>query len=81
MGAVVSGSGPGGSRSEGVEDVLYIGRPGGPTLWGGDLGSHSEDGEVPGQFSVQGRKEDHWEATAAKEVQELGIPTAGRALR
>ena len=28
---------------------------------------HSEDGEGPGQFSVQGRKKDHWEATAAKE--------------
>ena len=27
-------------------------------------------------FSLQGRDEDHWEATAAKEIRDLGIPTA-----
>ena len=76
MGAVVSGSGPGGSIPEGVKDILYSGFPGGPNLWGRDLGSHSEDGEGPGQFSVQGSEEDHWEATAAKERLELGLTTS-----
>ena len=73
----VSGSGTGGSRPEGIEDLLYSGIPGGPPLWGGDLGPNSKDGEGSGQFLVQGREEDHWEATAAKERRELGIPTAG----
>ena len=78
LGAVVSGSRPGGSIPEGVEDLLYSGRPSGRNLWGGDLGPHSEDGEVSGQFLVQGREEDHWEATAAKERRELGLSTAVR---
>ena len=77
MGAAVSGSGPGGSRPKGVEDLLYSGLPGSPTLWGGDVGPHSEDGEGPGQFSVQGREEDQWEATTSKERRELGLPTDG----
>ena len=77
MGAVVSGSGPGGSIPKGVEELLYSGRPGGPTLWGGDVVPHSEDGEGPGQLSAQGSKEDHWEATAAKERREMGLPTSG----
>ena len=68
----------GGSRPEGVEDLLYSGRPGGPTLWEGDMGPHSKDGEGPGQISVQGREEDHWEAPAAKERRDMGIPTSGR---
>ena len=59
LGAVVSGSEPGGSRPKGVEDLLYRSCPGGLTLWGGDLGPHSEDGEGPGQLSVQGYKEYH----------------------
>ena len=74
---VVLGSGPGGSRTEGVEDLLYISCPGGPTIWGGDLGTHSKDGEVLVQFSDQGRKEDHWGATTAKERRELGICNSG----
>ena len=41
------------------------------------MGPNSLDGEGPGQFSVQGCEEDHWEKTAAKEGRELGIPTAG----
>ena len=76
--AVVSGSELGGSIPEDVEELVYSGHPGGPTLWGGDLGPHSEDGEGPGKFSVQGREEDHWEATAEKERRDLGIPTPGR---
>ena len=35
------------------------------------------DGEGPGQFPVQGREEDHMEATTATEGRELEIPTAG----
>ena len=70
------GAGPGGSGPEGVADVLYSGNPGGTPLWGGYLGTHPKDGEGPGQFSVQGREEDHWEATAAKEIREMVIPTA-----
>ena len=50
LGTVVSGSRPGGIIPEGVEELLYSGCPGGPTLWGGDLGPHSEYGEGPGQF-------------------------------
>ena len=71
------GAGTGGSIPEGVADVLYSGSPGSPTIWGGYLGHQPEDGEGPVQFSVQGREKDHWEATAAKETRELGIPNAG----
>ena len=71
------GAGPGGSGPEGVVELLYSGCPGGPPHWGRDVGPHPEDGEGPGQFSVQGREEDHWEATTTKEGRELGIPTAG----
>ena len=72
------GAGPGGSGPKGVTDVLYSSILDGPPLWGGDLGTNPEEGEGPGQFSVQGGKEDHWEATAAKDRRELGIPTSGR---
>ena len=41
------------------------------------MGPNSADGEGPEHFPVQGREEDHWEATAAKEGRELGLPTAG----
>ena len=41
------------------------------------MGLNAADGEGPGKFPVQGRNEDHGEATAAKEGRELGIPTAG----
>ena len=51
---------------EGVGGGLYGGRPGGATLWGVDVGPHSEDLEGPGQLSVQGREEAHWEADAAE---------------
>ena len=41
------------------------------------MGPHSEDGEGPGQLSVQGRKEDDWEAAAAKERREMVLPASG----
>ena len=41
------------------------------------MGPHSEDGEGPGQISVQGREEDHWEVAAAKERREMGLPASG----
>ena len=41
------------------------------------MGIDAADGEGPGQFPVQGRKEDHGETTAAKEGLELDIPAAG----
>ena len=41
------------------------------------MGLNSADGEGPGKFPVQGREEDHGEATVAKEGRDLGIPTAG----
>ena len=41
------------------------------------MGTDSGDGEGPGQFSVQGRAEDHGEAAAAKEVRELVLPFVG----
>ena len=40
------------------------------------MGPHSKDGEGPGQISVQGRKEDHWEVAAAKERREMGLPAS-----
>ena len=57
--------------------LQHSGHSGGPALWGGDLGPNSADGEGPGQFPVQGRKEYHWETTTAKEGRYLGLPTAG----
>ena len=41
------------------------------------MGPHSEDGEVPGQISVQGREEAHWEASAVEYGWELGLPASG----
>ena len=41
------------------------------------MGSDSKDGEVPGQFSVQVRAEDHGEADAAREGQYLVLPFVG----
>ena len=46
-------------------------------LWGGDMGPHSEDGEGPGQPSVQGREGDHREASAAEERRDLVLPASG----
>ena len=41
------------------------------------MGPHSEDVEGPGQLSVQGCEEAHWEAAAAEEIRELGLPASG----
>ena len=41
------------------------------------MGINAADGEGPGQFLVQGCKEDHGETTTAKEGRELDIPAAG----
>ena len=41
------------------------------------MGADSEDGEGPGLFSVQGRAEDHGEASAAREGRELVLPFVG----
>ena len=41
------------------------------------MGPHPEDGAGPGQFSTQGREEDHWEAAAETVGWELGIPASG----
>ena len=77
MGAVISDSDPGGGRSEGIGKFLQGSGTGGVAVWGRDVGPHSKDGAGPGQFSTQGRKEDHWEAGAAAYGWELGIPASG----
>ena len=41
------------------------------------MSPHSEDGEGPGQLSVQGCKEAHREADAVEEVWELVLPASG----
>ena len=41
------------------------------------MGVNGADGEGPGQFPVQGRKVDHGETAAAKEVKELDLPAFG----
>ena len=42
------------------------------------MGADSEDGEGPGQFSVQGCAVNHGEADAAREGRELVLPFVGR---
>ena len=42
------------------------------------MGTDGEDGKCPGQFSVQGRAEDHREAAEAREGRELVLPFVGR---
>ena len=41
------------------------------------MGPHPEDGEVPGQLSVQGCKEAHREAAAADDGWDMGLPASG----
>ena len=41
------------------------------------MGPHPKDGAGPGQFSTQGRAEDHWEATAETGGRYLGVPASG----
>ena len=69
---------PGGGRFEGVRKFLQGGGLVGVAVWGGDMGTHPEDGAGPGQFSKQGREEDHREA-AAEDMDgwDLGITTSG----
>ena len=46
--------------------VLHLRDTGCFALWVGDMGADSKYGEGPGQFSVQGRAEDHGEAAGAR---------------
>ena len=41
------------------------------------MGPHQEDEEDPGKFSIQGCKEDHREASAARDGWEMGLPASG----
>ena len=41
------------------------------------MSPHSEDGKGPGQLSFQGREEAHWEAAAAEDGWDLGVPASG----
>ena len=77
MGTFVTGARQGGSRPEGVVGVLHRSDSGGLALWVGDVGINAADGEGPGQFPVQGRKEYHGETTVAKEGREMDIPANG----
>ena len=75
MGASVKGARQGGSRPKGVAGVLHSSDPGGLALWVGDMGVNVAYGEGPGQFPVQGSEKCHGETAAAKEGQELDLPT------
>ena len=50
----------GGGISEGVGKFLQGGVPAGVAVRGGDVGPHPKYGAGPGQFSTEGREEDHW---------------------
>ena len=78
MGASVKGARQGGSRPEGVAGVLHRIESGGLALWVGDVGINVADGEGPGQFPFQGRKEDHGDTAVAKEGWDLDIPAVVR---
>ena len=78
LGTFVTGARQGGSRPEGVVGVLLRSDSGVLALWVGDVGINAAYGEVPGQFPVQGCKEDHRETTATKEGREMAIPADGR---
>ena len=67
----------GGRRPQGVTDILHRHDIGCFALWVRNMGTASEDGKVPGHFSVQGRAEDHVEAAASWEGQELVLPFVG----
>ena len=67
----------GGSRPKGVAGFLHCSDPGGLALWVGDVGVNVTYEEGPGHFPVHGCKEDRRETAAAKEGQDLDIPTAG----
>ena len=41
------------------------------------MGPNPEDGEGPGQLSIQGREEAHREAATAADGWELGLPASG----
>ena len=77
LGTSVQDAWQGGSIPKGVKGVLHRRDTGCFSLWVGDVGVDGKDGEVPGQFSVQGREEDHGEAAVATEVQELVLPAVG----
>ena len=71
LGAVISDSEPGGSRSKGVGKFLQGGGTCGVVVQGRDVGSQPEDGAGPGQFPTQGRAEDYQEATVETGRREL----------
>ena len=77
MGTSFQGAWQGGRRPKGVKGVLHCCDTGYFALWVGNVGVYGEDGKGPGQFSVQGREEDHGGAAAAKEGRELALPTVG----
>ena len=77
MGAAVKGSRKGGSRPKGVKGVQKRHDTGGFALWVGDVGVNGAYGEGPGQFTVQGGKEDHGEEAATKEGREMVLLAIG----
>ena len=77
LGAVISDSEPGGGRSESVGKCLQVGSSGGVAVWGGDVGPHPEDEAVPGQYLIQGHKENHRESAAAMDGWDLELPVSG----
>ena len=77
MGAAVKGARQGGSIPKVVKGVLNCCDPGGFALWVGDVGVNGAYGEGPGQFTVQGGKEDHGEEAAAKEGRDLVLLAVG----
>ena len=77
LGTSVQGAWQGGRRPKGVKGVLHRRDRCCFALWVRDVGADGEDGEGPGQFSVQCHKEYHREAAAAREGRELVLPFVG----
>ena len=61
----------------GVTNTLHRRDTGSSSLRVGNMGSDEEDGKGPGQFSFQGRAEDHGEAAVAQEGRDLVLPFVG----
>ena len=77
MGTSGQGAYQGGRRPKGAMGILHLRDTGCFAFRIGDMVTDSEDGEGPGQFSVQVRAEDHGDAAAAREGRELVIPFVG----
>ena len=77
LGAADEDTGPGGGRSEVIQDVLQGGSAGSVGFWVRDVGPDPPHGTGPGEFSAQGQAADHQEAAKEAGGGGLVLPTAG----